>query len=198
MGPHRASTVPPKQFQAPPPALEQPSQLSAPKARHYPPTASQASRPRGLNLFRRSTGSADVAPPGVPLSAPPTASSFRGPHPLIGVPSWGKRSDLADDERSSATPPPILRNKVLHPYANDDGGGAPLGNMDEGAPVGFMSGSVPDAQEIGPSGSRSNGASKPLPLNGPAGAAAKADAAGGGKRKWLGLGRVSSLRSRAS
>ena len=200
MGPHRASTVPPKQFQAPPPALEQPSQPPAPKPRHYPPTASQASRPRGLNLFRRSTGSADVAPPEAPLSAPPTAaSSFRGPHPLIGVPSWGKRSDLGDDERLSATPPPILRNKVPHSYANDDGGGASLGNMDGGAPVGFfMSGGVPDAQEIGPSGSRFNGASNLLPLNGPAGTAAKADAAGGGKRKWLGLGRVSSLRNRAS
>ena len=198
MGPHRASTVPPKHFQAPPPALEQPGQAPAPKPRHYPPTASQSSRPRGLNLFRRSTGSADVASPGAPLSAPPTASSIRGPHPLIGVPSWGKRSDLGDDERQSATPPPILRNKVPHSYANDDGGGAPLENMDGGAPVGFMPGGVPDAQEIAPSGSRFSGAPNPLLLNGPAGAAAKAEAAGGGKRKWLGLGRVTSLRNRAS
>lgn len=176
MGPKqdRAMTVPPKQVHHPPPTQQSP-QSQAPKQRHYPPTASQASRPRsrGLNgFFRRSIGSSHgtpfAAPPGAPPVQPPTPKSPSVP--LVGVPSWVRRSSLAtDDERSSATPPPILRKKPAPVPAQtsgrvdyDEDGGAALSTgtaecaENDGAPVG-------------------NG--------------------GGGKRKWLSLGRAN-LRTR--
>ena len=187
----RAMTVPPKQLHIPPPAQEtqdkqQASAQALPKQRHYPPTASQAPRPRGLNsLFRRSTGSAaEAAQMMSPSSAPATETMFRGLPPQMGFPSCGKRSSLVEDDRASATPPPIMRNKAHARVDVDEGGGAPLEPSGGGAPIGVIPGS-------GTSGSSgSNGAAvgnNPL--------AGRNE--GGGKRNWLTtLGRVSSLRTR--
>ncbi|OIW27893.1 hypothetical protein CONLIGDRAFT_453658 [Coniochaeta ligniaria NRRL 30616] len=172
----RAPTAPP---QSPMPVPDAPQQQ--PKQRHYPPTASQPARSRGLNnLFRRSTGSAaDVQPP---ASAPATETSFKNvPAPMVGVPtSWGSRKNgndvFADDDRASATPPPIMRNR----RGSFDGGA----RLDGGAPVG------PPAQN----------SLAQSPANGIGSAAvngAPVKNEGGGKRKWLGFGRASSLRNRA-
>ncbi|KAK4449053.1 hypothetical protein QBC34DRAFT_449031 [Podospora aff. communis PSN243] len=176
----RAMTVPPKQIHLPPPvAPEAPPQQSLPKQRHYPPTASQPPRSRGLNnLFRRSTGSAE--PPQIaPSSAPPTETTFKNlPTPMMGLPSWGRRSSLVDDDRESATPPPILRNKPQPRFDYDEGGGVPLephsggGNGGNGPPG--TNGGAPTGNAPAPAVPRNEG----------------------GKRKWLGLGRVSSLRNR--
>lgn len=174
----RAPTAPP---QNPMPGPDAP--YNQQKQRHYPPTASQQPRSRGLNsLFRRSTGTAD---PPAPSSAPPTQTSFKssqpaavpGP-PMVGVPSWGRRADLADDDRASATPPPIMRNRVATRSSSFDEGVVVDGPGGGGAPVGVIPGAGPPPQ-VSP------------------GAAGKADV-GGGMRKWLGLGRVSSLRNRAA
>ncbi|KAH8906631.1 hypothetical protein BR93DRAFT_626043 [Coniochaeta sp. PMI_546] len=178
----RAPTAPPQTSMPVPDAPQQ-----QPKQRHYPPTASQPARSKGLNnLFRRSTGSsADVQPP---ASAPATETSFKNvPAPMVGVPtSWGSRKNgidvFADDDRASATPPPIMRNR-----RGSFDGGAPL---DGGAPVGIAPAQSVQAQAQ--SAQPSAGGSGGVALNG-----APVKNEGGGKRKWLGFGRTSSLRNRA-
>ncbi|KAK0737341.1 hypothetical protein B0T21DRAFT_287124 [Apiosordaria backusii] len=200
----RAMTVPPKQVHQPPPpppprkvshghsdTQGTPSQSSS-KQRHYPPTSSQATaaappprpRSRGLNhFFRRSTGSAEP-PLAAPSSAPATETTFKEEKPLIGIPSWGRRSSLVDDERvnSSATPPPILRSRAPQRRVEfDDDGGVelePQGN--DGAPIGNM----PD----GGGSTADRGGGVPIASGGAP--------VGGGKRKWLNLARVGSLRNR--
>ncbi|KAK0705890.1 hypothetical protein B0T26DRAFT_755464 [Lasiosphaeria miniovina] len=187
----RAKTVPPKQLHLPPPQPQEPQEKSPsqtiPKQRHYPPTASQAPRTRGFNnLFRRSTGSAEQHQLAAPSSAAATETSFSNvPAPMMGAPSWGKRTSLVDDERASATPPPILRNKGPGRYENDDGG-VPLDSPGGG---GVLIGNIPGSAAQGP-GSAENGVA--LGVNG------SVPAGGGGKRKWLGLGRVGSLRNRGA
>ncbi|KAK3906125.1 hypothetical protein C8A05DRAFT_12105 [Staphylotrichum tortipilum] len=177
--------------------------------RHYPPTTSRP-RSRGLNnFFRRSTGSADVPPP--PASAPPTESAFKPPPPAqqqqattgMGMPSWVRRGSVGDEDRTGATPPPILRNKAgssrgMGGDDEDGDGGVVLGQMSGmivggGAPLGV----VPQPQKM--SSRKSWGAASGGSGEGGEGGGVLIGNAGGGgagKRKWLGLGRVSSLRSR--
>ncbi|KAK4186517.1 hypothetical protein QBC35DRAFT_268687 [Podospora australis] len=202
----RAMTVPPKQVHLPPPPSQQTrhgqdrQSRPLPKPRHYPPTASQGApvsdgarpRSRGLNLFRRSTGSVD-APVATPSSAPPIETTFTVEKPLMGIPSWGRRSSLVGDERAdaSATPPPILRNKApTRKVECDDDGGVELElepPRNDGAPVS----AVPD--NVTPVADRSGGA----PLS-----SGSSSSNGGatlvGKRRWLNLARVGSLRNRGA
>ncbi len=216
----RAMTVPPKQTHAPPPpkqdtpTTKQDSPSPAlPKQRHYPPTTSRP-RSRGLNtFFRRSTGSADAPPP--PASAPPTQTAFRPPPPPpqqqqqtasgmgMGMPSWVRRGSLVDDDRdrdrdrASATPPPILRNKIAGGARcgdeEDADGGAvldPLSAVGHGGGV-SLSGTRASSRKSWGAGSGISGEGDSGGVSlGPGGSG------GGGKRKWLGLGRVSSLRNR--
>jgi hypothetical protein len=215
----RAMTVPPKQVHPPPPTKQQdvrtnqdtPPQPLA-KQRHYPPTTYRP-RSRGLNsLFRRSTGSADAPAP--PASAPPTESPFKPP-PLMGMgmgmPSWVRRGSLAEDDRASATPPPILRNKTA-PFSaggvrlrdDEDGeGGVALDSEPSPAGGGASVGSAPCSS--GGGGSKSFSSSSRKSWGGQSGSMESGESvgvslggAGGGegKRKWLGLGRVGSLRNR--
>ncbi|KAK0667678.1 hypothetical protein QBC41DRAFT_134269 [Cercophora samala] len=202
MAQSRAMTVPPKQVHQPPPPRKvsqshpdtqgTPSQSSS-KQRHYPPTASQAPsaappprpRSRGLNhFFRRSTGSADP-PVAAPFSAPAPEMTSKDERPLIGIPSWGRRGSLVDDDRdnSSATPPPILRSKAPERKVefDDEGGGVELElQSSEGAPVGTVhDGGAPTVEQSG---------GAPIASGGPH--------VGGGKRRWLNLARVGSLRNR--
>lgn len=199
-----------------PGSQSQPSTTVAPQVqtqdgqqkRHYPPNASQQttqSRGRGLNgLFRRSIGSAPPDNHVVPASAPPTESSFpaavkNGPVPMVGVPSWGRRADLIDDDRASATPPPIMRNRgpgrgsvdgdeaemaaaasaAAAVVGTDSGLGAGLDKVmaprDGGAPLG-----------LSPSATAPEVAASNVVVN-----------AQGKKRGFFGLGRVTSLRKGA-
>ncbi|KAL2261495.1 hypothetical protein VTK26DRAFT_4049 [Humicola hyalothermophila] len=180
----RAMTVPPKQVHvAPPPAA------APPKQRHYPPTTSRP-RSRGLNsIFRRSIGSSSDASrppqlvPGPPASAPPTEAAFKpppSPHPVMGIPSWVRRASFSGSSgeelaRASATPPPILRKKIESP-----GGGVAISGDEDGGVV--LEGS-----------SSWNGSDEGVPVG-----VVPGGSAGGGKRKWLGWGRVSSLRNRGA
>ncbi|KAK4207010.1 hypothetical protein QBC37DRAFT_299640 [Rhypophila decipiens] len=191
---NRSATVPPKQVHLPPPhAPEPPGHASQPlpKQRHYPPTSSQAPRPRGLNnFFRRSTGSAEAAqqpPQPASASATPTESTFGA----VGVP-WLKRNSVVEDDRSGATPPPIMRNKAGgHRSRTSDGqldadGGVRLdhGPMGGGAPIGVIPGRDASRQKAyGAKPGTSGSMGSPPPA-----------ATGGGKRRWLGIGRVGSLR----
>jgi hypothetical protein len=199
----RASTMPPRenQFGRPPPTPKEsiaPQQTQPlPKQRHYPPTASQPPRSRGLNLFRRSTGSAEPPKFEAPASAPATETTFKNaPQTLVGIPSWGRRNTLTEDDRFSATPPPIMRNPNTRWASNEDGGGAPLDTHEAGgAPVGVIPGTAPIAngQRKAPGTSGSGGA----PVGAELGSSAPNPTAnsGGTRRKWLGLGRVGSLRN---
>lgn len=194
----RAMTVPPKQMHMPPPPLDESQdpqsqpQQALPKQRHYPPTASQPPRHRGLNnLFRRSTGSAEPPQTSAPSSAPPTETTFKNlPASMMGLPSWGKRASLVDDDRESATPPPILRSKGQARVDNDEGGGAPLDYFDGGAPLDNTT--KPGTSGSG-NGKHNNSGGAPV-----GGAPVAPRHEGGGKLKWLGLGRVSSLRTRGA
>ncbi|KHN94237.1 uncharacterized protein MAM_07873 [Metarhizium album ARSEF 1941] len=96
-----------EQFASPPP----PSSDQKPK--HYPPITGQQHGARaGLNrLFRRSTSG---APPG-PTSEQSTSGETTISEALknvstIGVPSWARRNSATEDDRSGATPPPIMLN----------------------------------------------------------------------------------------
>ncbi|KAK3680840.1 hypothetical protein B0T22DRAFT_388709 [Podospora appendiculata] len=182
----RAATVPPKQLYNLPPLRSdtQPPPLPLTKQRHYPPTASQQPRSRGLNsLFRRSTGSAEPPQLVTPSSAPPTQTEFEDLQPsTVGVPSWGRREPAFEDERESATPPPIMRSKGPGRAAGDhEDGGVPLLEHQEGAPI-----------EVIPGSNAAQGGGTTT------GNAGSAGLQGGGKRKWLGLGRVGSLRNRGA
>ena len=190
------------------------------KQRHYPPTASQPARSRGFSsLFRRSIGSTtDSSSAPAPSSAPPTESSFKdAPAPMVGVPSWGKRADLDDDDRDSATPPPIMRKRVPG-MGNFDGGAALDSSTGGGAPVGVIpeplarpsrlsqTHHVSDEQtspatstggaENGDATSRGARSTTPGTPERASGNATKSDAVSG-KRKWLSIGR-SNLRNRAA
>ncbi|KAL1841824.1 hypothetical protein VTJ49DRAFT_6577 [Mycothermus thermophilus] len=204
----RPMTVPPKQvLQAPPtPSKQDAGSQPLPKQRHYPPTTSRP-RSRGLNsLFRRSTGSADVPAP--PATAPPTDSPFKPPPQpstggiLMGIPSWVRRASLGDGDRASVTPPPIQRDRgnsrrdqededadggvALEPEApvgpatpgSAGGGGVKLRSSSRKSWSGLSGGYVEGGGDNVGGGVLLNGGS------------------GGGKRKWLGLGRMSSLRNR--
>ncbi|RKU43337.1 hypothetical protein DL546_004393 [Coniochaeta pulveracea] len=168
----RAPTAPPQQSM-----VEQQVQ----KQRHYPPTASQPSRSRAFkNLFRRSVGSpADIQAPASTLPLDATSKDIKDVPAEIGVPSWGRRRsghDIFGVDRDSATPPPIMRHR-RESYE----GGAPL---DENMPVvDHLRQNVQVSNDVVQS---SGGA----PIK-------NEEKEAGGKRKWLGLGRRGSLRTRA-
>lgn len=168
----RAPTAPPQQSMA---------EQQAQKQRHYPPTASQPSRSRAFkNLFRRSVGSpVDIQLPAPTSAIEPTSKDIKDVPPEMGIPSWGRRRsghDILGDERDSATPPPIMRNR-RESYE----GGAPL---DGGTPVGDV---LRENMQASNSAVRTNGGA---PIK-------NEEKEVGGKRKWLGLGRRDSLRTRA-
>ncbi|KID90555.1 hypothetical protein MGU_02432 [Metarhizium guizhouense ARSEF 977] len=95
------------QFASPP----QPNSDQKPK--HYPPIAGQQHGGRtGLNrLFRRSTSGAPPGPSSEQSNPVEPAVSEQSKHfPTIGIPSWASRHSAVEDDRSGATPPPIMLN----------------------------------------------------------------------------------------
>ena len=106
-------TPAPGQFSQPP-APQQPN--GDQRRNHYPPIAGHQGARNGLRgLFRRSL----VGPPstaGSELQQPPSNPEPAAAEPSVdsqqqpAVASWVNRSGALDDDRSGATPPPILRN----------------------------------------------------------------------------------------
>ena len=131
---------------------------------HYPPTAQQ-NRPRGLgrlNPFRRSIGGGETTPT---VEANP---AFSGAKSGMGMPSWIRSGD---DDRPSATPPPILRNRGASVGVADDDGGVAL-----------------DTQNVPPAPPKHTAPPAPAPAGGGGGNVE-------GRRKWLGgFGRRDSRR----
>ncbi|KPM34202.1 hypothetical protein AK830_g12371 [Neonectria ditissima] len=96
--------TPVQQLQQPPP------QPNGEQKKNYPPiTGHQAGRNPLTKLFRRSMGGGtpNVAPEPITVEAAPEAPKTNAG---MGVPSWVGRSSAVDDDRESATPPPIMRN----------------------------------------------------------------------------------------
>ncbi|OLN86263.1 hypothetical protein CCHL11_04123 [Colletotrichum chlorophyti] len=159
------------------------------KDNHYPPSTGAASRGHRLNIFRRSIGGGAMPAQHEPSYSvedqSATAAAKIGP---MGVPSWVQRSGIVDDDRDSATPPPIMRNPRPGRSTSVDEG-APLNERTRIAPITPMAHhdpmtpprrGTPTSVEATPS---TNGATGGVLLN---------------KRKWLpGFGRTNSLRNRA-
>ncbi|KAF5011635.1 hypothetical protein FDECE_2258 [Fusarium decemcellulare] len=101
--------TPVQPLQQAPPAGEQ-------KKNHYPPITGQQAVRNGLTkLFRRSLGggSANNVPPPTATSdsAPAEPSTVEPPNTNgeLALPPWISRTGAAEDDRESATPPPIMR-----------------------------------------------------------------------------------------
>ncbi|KAF5020132.1 hypothetical protein F66182_7843 [Fusarium sp. NRRL 66182] len=87
------------------------------KKNHYPPITGQHAVRNGLTkLFRRSIGSSssnNVPPPTAGSDSgatEPTNAELPNINGATGLPSWISRTGVADEDRESATPPPIMRN----------------------------------------------------------------------------------------
>ncbi|KAG8419431.1 hypothetical protein J3458_004297 [Metarhizium acridum] len=174
------------QFASPP----QPSSDQKPK--HYPPIAGQQHGARtGLNrLFRRSTGG---APPGSGSEQSNSVESAVS-EPCknlssMGVPSWASRHSAAEDDRSGATPPPIMLNprQGRRHTMGEEG-------ETEKSPAQELSRSLTP----GPTLAAAVTASVPLTdiENSPAAAAASSGT--GARRRWLpGFARTNNLKNKA-
>lgn len=152
-----------------------PPQSSEPKKNHYPPIAGGGPR-AGLNrLFRRSFSTG--ASSGKPEVATPTGTDASVTDaPAMGVPYWASKSGVVDDDRSGATPPPILRNP-RHSRADSWG-------LDVAGPL--TPGADPGSPEL-PQGGRTT----------PTANSPGAGSGTGARRKWLpSFGRSSSLKNK--
>ena len=164
------------------------------KRGHYPPLSGSGGARAGFNrLFRRSLGGAADA--GLPPRSPSAPVEIRPPPeappaPLqkstMGTPSWVSRSGVVDDDRASATPPPIMRNSrhqresslsTEQHYDERDSSGSSVKT-----PTGM--GVYPQPMEVQAPLSPALGGPAPQPQQ-------------GGRRKWLGgFGRSSSVKNR--
>lgn len=155
-----------------------------------------------------------------------SGGSGLGAGPMVGMPSWGHRATqqlaaAADDDRASATPPPILRNRVpgrnsldgletsppLHPDQDSVGGARPP-KTSAGPPPGPNGAALPPphllrgapASAVGANGHPMTPSEAVGVVPGSPGGVGGSGGGGAGgtlRRKWLGLGRVGSLRNRA-
>lgn len=134
----------------------------------------------------------------------PGSGSGSGMGITIGMPSWVRRGSLVDEDRAGVTPPPILRNKGVAVSGDgvaaeeeDGDGGVELELEPSGGGGGVPVGVVP-AGGSGKASSRKSwgGGSGGGGAEGGGVSLGGGGGGGGGKRKWLGLGRVASLRNR--
>ncbi|KAI1764851.1 hypothetical protein GGR53DRAFT_520037 [Hypoxylon sp. FL1150] len=166
------------------------------KRNHYPPISGQMSKGRGLGLstFFKRTGSESFSVPSsateatfplptpnqLPPLVPPmphAAATGRSTVPPPAAMPWMMRPP-AEEDFASATPPPIMRNRGPSLLAGN--GGVEL--MEPGTPpqqVAEMDTPSTPTTVIPPQGGNTPGAPQ-----------------SGGRRKWLGLGRMGSLKTR--
>ncbi|EFX06435.1 hypothetical protein CMQ_6756 [Grosmannia clavigera kw1407] len=167
-------------------------QMVLAKMRHYPPTSGLTPRNRVLSLFRRS-GSHELTPALAPASAPATATTF-SLAPGIGVPSRMRKGEIdGEGGRSSATPPPILRNgrggassnsEVVSGQAGNSGAALKAPEMVLGANEEVQTVQIPAITQAP--------AQEPQVVQDDANASVGTTP----RKKWLGLGRVANLRAR--
>ncbi|KAK2054320.1 hypothetical protein LY76DRAFT_522788 [Colletotrichum caudatum] len=168
------------------------------KDSHYPPSSTTASRGHRLNFFRRSIGGAPIAVHHEPASSPaaePSPTTVAARASTMGVPSRVQRPRLVDDDRDSATPPPIMRNPRPARSGSFDEG-APVNDQAQAAAAPAPAPATPTtpmaptrAASHTPTANATPRSSEPTPTG--------ANGSGGQKRKWLpGFSRGSSLRNR--
>ncbi|KXH35358.1 hypothetical protein CSIM01_08933 [Colletotrichum simmondsii] len=155
---------------------------------HYPPSSTAAPRGHRLNFFRRSIGGSAAPTPvqhASPVAEPPAPIATQAP---MGVPSWVQRNHPGEEDRASATPPPILRNPRPARSGSFDEG-APVYDHGPAAPATPMANHTPNT----PNANGTPGSTETTPTSNFASGGAPLH-----KRKWLpGFGRASSLRNRA-
>lgn len=171
---------------------QQPEATPPGKRNHYPPISGQTARSRGLGLnsfFRRSGSESFSGPPSategsfpIPAQLPQVFPAMHSARPSgrSSVPPpatmpW-RPPGVVEDDFQSATPPPIMRNR-----------GPSLLSGSSGPPE-MVEPATPQQQ-----------AAEMAPPSTPTTVVHAANAAGppsAGKRKWLGLGRMGSLKNR--
>ncbi|KAI1486243.1 hypothetical protein F5X96DRAFT_258430 [Biscogniauxia mediterranea] len=187
----------------------QPPAAEAGRRSQYPPiSGAQQPRGRGLGLntlFKRSGSETRSSGPPSAVEAsstvpplhhlPPsglTRPSGRSSVPPPAAKPWALRPPAAfDDDFSSATPPPIMRNRVPPPPPSSSGTGMDGGGED------LALVRTPTSATFGPDtptavGSSAAGSVSGSPRSTPVGGGSLSSS----KRKWLGLGRMGSLKSR--
>ncbi|KAI0131520.1 hypothetical protein F4814DRAFT_171847 [Daldinia grandis] len=157
------------------------------KRNHYPPISGQTSKGRGLGLnsFFRKSGSDNFSAPSTateatfPLPTPAQLSAI--PPALRSVKPSGRNSvpppptmpwrapGIFEDDLQSATPPPIMRSRGMS----------------------LLSGTSGTPQQHAAEMSRPSTPTTVVHAN-----ATATGAQGGGKRKWLGLGRIGSSKTK--
>ncbi|KAF9767171.1 hypothetical protein IL306_000299 [Fusarium sp. DS 682] len=112
-----------------PPAGEQ-------KKNHYPPITGQPAQNKFAKFFRRSSTAAPSPTPTSetgPTEPPPNglSSSVNG---ASGLPPWISRTGVADEDRDSATPPPIMRSSRHGRHTSADVGDDSIMSQEPGTP----------------------------------------------------------------
>ncbi|KLP15057.1 uncharacterized protein LW94_13753 [Fusarium fujikuroi] len=112
-----------------PPAGEQ-------KKNHYPPISGQPAQNKFAKFFRRSS---TAAPSPTPTSEtgptePPSNGLSSSVNGASGLPPWISRTGVADDDRDSATPPPIMRSSRHGRHTSDDVGDDSIMSQEPGTP----------------------------------------------------------------
>ncbi|KAI9155435.1 hypothetical protein HJFPF1_08018 [Paramyrothecium foliicola] len=187
----REDLTTPVQTQFPPPTASNSEQ----KRHRYPPVSGQLGARIGLNkIFRRSISG---APPAFDLESAPPSTAPAAPvddsmktSGTIGVPSWVSRGPVAEDEFSSATPPPIMRNP-RHSRTSS------MGHEKSSHSAAVVEPTRPKT----PSAAAAMSSSRQQPQVAPTEESSQSTGgqATGARRKWLaGFGRSSSLKNKAS
>ncbi|KAI1008708.1 hypothetical protein LB504_001446 [Fusarium proliferatum] len=112
-----------------PPAGEQ-------KKNHYPPISGQPAQNKFAKFFRRSS---TTAPSPTPTSEtgptePPSNGLPSSVNGASGLPPWISRTGVADDDRDSATPPPIMRSSRHGRHTSVDVGDDSIMSQEPGTP----------------------------------------------------------------
>ncbi|UNI16044.1 hypothetical protein JDV02_002520 [Purpureocillium takamizusanense] len=168
--------------------------------KRYPPITGHQGARAGLNrLFRRSIGSSSSnAPPPEPASsansvAESSSSETRTQNPM-GVPSWVLRNCPIEDERSGATPPPIMLNPRQGRRSTLDSTG------DKDRPVSPTPAEALDKTTVDAQTQEENGEAKPQASQqdeGGAGTGGQGAPTGtGARRKWLPFGRNNNAKNK--
>ncbi|EMT62569.1 hypothetical protein FOC4_g10006191 [Fusarium odoratissimum] len=112
-----------------PPAGEQ-------KKNHYPPISGQPAQNKFAKFFRRSS---TTAPSPTPTSEtgptePPSNGLSSSVNGASGLPPWISRTGVADEDRDSATPPPIMRSSRHGRHTSVDVGDDSIMSQEPGTP----------------------------------------------------------------
>ncbi|KAF4437870.1 hypothetical protein F53441_12928 [Fusarium austroafricanum] len=137
------------------------------KKNHYPPITGQPVQNKFAKFFRRSSAAPSPVPASEtgPTEPPPNTGFSSSVNSATGLPPWISRTGVQDEDRDSATPPPIMRGNRQSRQTSVDIGDDSVMSQEPGTPgTPKMSGPNDSEQFESPRA-----------------------AAAGGRRKWFGL-----------